>query len=305
MEKLVSVVYYAFFISVGAAMGSFANVAIYRLPRNMSVNNPTRSFCPFCGNKILWFDNIPLVSYILLRAKCRFCKAPISFRYFLVEALSSFCFLICAYHFHPPGNKPPDMTSFFLALSASAFSLALIICSFIDAAHKIIPDVIDIPGIFAGVGLSFLLPNLQQDTEPVKALFRLIFAENRFSPWLDTRLIALSSSIIGAATGAVVILIVAILGKKIFKREAMGFGDVKYLAMIGAFLGFKFVLIAFVIACLVGTVVGLPILISGKKYHEIPFGPFLSLGGFVMLIWGGKVAYFVLELYPRWVMGES
>jgi leader peptidase (prepilin peptidase)/N-methyltransferase len=303
MDWLLQAVYYGFFVSMGAALGSFANVAIYRLPRNMSVNNPPRSFCPACGNKILWFDNIPILSYLFLRAKCRFCKAPISFRYFAVELLTAVTFFACAYHFYPK-KVLLDTTAFFVTLSACAFTLALIICSFIDAAHKIIPDSIDIPGIFIGLGLSFALPSLQQDIEPVKSLFRVIVSEGGLPQWLDSRLISLSSSLSGALVGGVLIFVVAVLGKKVFKREAMGFGDVKYLAMIGAFIGFKFVLIAFVIACIIGTLVGLPILISGKRYYEIPFGPFLSVGAFIMLIWGNKVSYFVLETYPRWLAGE-
>jgi len=301
--EFVRSVYYAFFVCLGAAMGSFANVAIYRLPRDMSINNPRRSFCPSCGSKIHWFDNLPLLSYFILRARCRFCKAPISIRYLLVEAVSAATFFACAYHFYPEKGMP-DLLTFGVTLAASAFCLALIICSFIDAEHKIIPDSVDIPGIFAGLGLSFALPALQQDTEPLKSLFRTLLAEGTLPEWLDARLISLSSSVAGAATGALLILIVAAVGKRIFKREAMGFGDVKFLAMIGAFVGFKFMLISFVLACFAGTLVGIPIIISGKRYYEIPFGPFLSIGAFAMLIWGKHISYLFLELYPRWIQGE-
>lgn len=301
--EIVRSVYYAFFVCLGAAMGSFANVVIYRLPRDMSINSPNRSFCPACGSRIHWFDNIPLLSYFLLRARCRFCKAPISIRYLIVEALSAAAFFACAYHFYPSDGLLDTMV-FGVALTASAFCLMLIICSFIDAEHKIIPDVIDIPGIFVGVGLSFALPALQQDREPVESLFHLLLPTGSLPGWLDARLLSLSSSVAGAVAGGALILIVAVVGKRAFKREAMGFGDVKYMAMIGAFIGLKFMLLSFVIACLIGTLIGLPILISGKKYYEIPFGPFLSIGAFVMLIWGNEVSYLILDLYPRWMAGE-
>ena len=241
---------------LGSVVGSFLNVCIYRMPRNLSIVKP-RSFCPGCKKTIAWFDNIPLVSFIVLAAKCRHCKSKISIQYFIVELLTALIFLILYAYF---------------GLSAKFFIFAflcagLVVSSFIDIEHRIIPDEISLGGIVLGLVVSFAFPSLH----------------NKYSHWPS-----LLSSLLGILVGGGVIYLTGIIGDFIFKKESMGGGDVKLLAMIGAFLGWKQALLSLCLASLFGSIVGVAIKIRTKE-SLIPFGPFLSLGALVSLFFYDKI----------------
>jgi leader peptidase (prepilin peptidase)/N-methyltransferase len=240
---------YVIIFLFGLLFGSFFNVCIYRIPRQESIVFPP-SHCPACGAHIKPWDNIPVLSFMLLRGKCRTCQAHISWRYPLVELLTAALFVACLYLY---GFEP-------LTVVYLVFGSALIVISFIDLDHQIIPDLISLPGLAVGVASSYFLP------------------------------IAWYESLIGALVGGGVILIIGYAGSIIFKKEAMGGGDVKLMAMIGAFLGWKLALLTIFFASLVGAVVGLIAKIFTKKEY-IPFGPFLSLGALLSLVFGYQLLF--------------
>jgi leader peptidase (prepilin peptidase)/N-methyltransferase len=234
--------------AVGAAVGSFLNVCIVRLPKGASLIKPG-SHCPHCQNAIRFYDNIPLLSYLILRGKCRRCKARISPRYFLVEGLSG----LMAFALFRTFGLSPELGIYFIFFSA------LLAVIFIDLDTYTIPDVITLPGIVAGVAASFLLP--------------------RFSVW---------QSLLGLLAGGGVLFLVAI-GYQVFrKREGMGGGDIKLLAMIGAFLGLPGVLYTLFASSLAGSLAGLLLMFRDKSGGgtRIPFGPFLALGAMSYVFWG-------------------
>jgi leader peptidase (prepilin peptidase)/N-methyltransferase len=230
----------------GAVIGSFLNVCIYRLPREESLLLPG-SHCPHCGSMIRWFDNVPLVSYLFLLGKCRVCRDQISPRYPLVESLATFLVLALLYRH----GLVPSTAIYFI------FACALVVVTFIDLDHQIIPNKITYPGIPLGVAASLVIPG-----------------------------VSVRDSLLGVAVGGGVLMVVALLFQWVRKKEGMGFGDVKLLAMIGAFLGWKAVLLTLVLASVVGTVVGYVALrLSGKGTEDpIPFGPFLALGAVAYLL---------------------
>ncbi len=237
-------VLHVFAFLLGAAIGSFLNVVMYRLPEGISIIKPN-SFCPACKKPIIWYENIPLVSYVFLGGKCSNCKKPISIRYFIVELITGLVFLYL-------------FTQFKLSLSFlfyAYFFSVLIAISGIDFAHQLIPDVLSMPGILIGL------------------IFHLI--QGSFLP-----------SLIGAAFGGGLILLIRTLGGWVYKKEVMGLGDVYLTAMIGAFVGFPFIIPAIFIGALAGAVLGIAYVISTRQSREspIPFGPFLSLGGMIVII---------------------
>ncbi len=242
----------------GAAIGSFLNVCIYRLPVHESIVLPP-SHCRTCTTPLPWYDNLPLLSYLVRRGHCRACDAPFSFRYFLVELLTALLAVAVVYRFGL------TMT----ALGYFALSAALIVITFIDLDHQLILDVISLPGVVAGVLFSLVSPAL--------------------TVW---------NSLIGLAVGAGVLLAVAWGYRALTGREGMGGGDVKLLAMIGAFLGWRAVPFTLFVASSVGSVVGIAIMI---RYHadsklELPFGPFLSFGALCYLFFGEQLIAWYLNL---------
>ena len=241
---------------VGSVLGSFFNVCIHRMPQSESVVFP-RSYCPRCKKGIFWYDNVPFLSYLFLRGRCRFCHEPISFQYFLVEALTASSFLILHRAFGLSGH-------FFIY--ASWFG-ALIVASFIDLEHQIIPDEISLGGLAAGLIVSILYPPLHG------------------SP---TRWLSLWHAAIGSLVGGGAIYLIGLFGNFVFKKESMGGGDVKLLAMVGSILGWRLTLLAFFIAPFFGSVVGITLKIR-KGAEIIPYGPFLSLGSIVALFWGDSI----------------
>jgi leader peptidase (prepilin peptidase) / N-methyltransferase len=249
---------------LGLACGSFANVLIYRLPRELSIVRPP-SHCPSCDKEIPFYYNIPLFSYIFLRGKCAYCKGRISIRYPLVELLVGVLFWFSAYNFSPV--YPPDVKTILALVSSWVFLLFITALIFIDLEHFILPDRLTLPGIFIGLASSFVLPWT--------------------TPW---------ESLLGAALGALVpSTLIGIYALR--KIEAMGWGDVKLLAMIGAFLGWRGALLTLLIGAMLGTVIGgIYILASGKdRRTQLPFGTFLGIASFVALFWN--------DLFWNWYYG--
>jgi leader peptidase (prepilin peptidase)/N-methyltransferase len=241
----------AFFVIFGAMIGSFLNVCIYRLPREESIVFPG-SHCPSCNKPISFYDNIPVISYLILRGRCRNCRNPISLQYPLVEGISGLSSLLLFLRFGPSLSY----------LIYFAFFAALIVITVIDLYYQIIPDVISLPGIGAGLLASLVLPE-----------------------------ITFFNSLLGALLGGGSLFLVATVYQWLFKREGMGGGDVKLLAMIGAFLGWKAVILTIFFASLIGSLTGIGImLLRGKDFkYAIPFGPFLSLAAAISLFYGEKV----------------
>ena len=283
----------------GSIFGSFANVVIYRLPREgLSVTKPKYSFCPNCGKTIQWYDNIPIISYFLLGGRCRNCKVRISPRYIIVEALSAFLFAYSAHKFAVRG----DWGEFIVA---AALCEVLIICAFIDARFRIIPDVIDVPGILLAPILSFAVPSFVLP-DFAKTLQKLGLAYSPVLPFsLGDRAAAAGGSILGMAVAAGVTYAVGVLGKAVFKKEAMGLGDVKLMGMIGGILGWQSALLGFFLGCIVGAVVGVTLILTVRRRDpHIPFGPFLAIGAVCVLFHKAKILHFFLVTYPAWLSGS-
>ena len=247
----------------GIILGSFLNVCIHRLPLHQSIVFPV-SHCCSCKKPIAFYDNIPLLSFIVLRGACRHCKAPISYQYPLVELLTGFLSLACMMKW---GVSLPYAVSL-------AFCGALIVVTFIDLQHQIIPDSTSLPGILCGLLISLVMPSLS---------------------FLD--------SLLGAALGGGSLLIIAGGYYLLTKQEGMGLGDVKLLAMMGAFLGWQSILFIIMVGSFSGALVGIAVMIKKKKdrRYAIPFGPFLSLGAVSYLLYGQNIIewYIHLQLWIR------
>jgi leader peptidase (prepilin peptidase)/N-methyltransferase len=262
IKKMPDAIIRIFVFIFGSVVGSFLNVCIYRMPLGQSVVKP-RSHCPHCKKSIFWYDNIPFISYLILRARCRFCKQRISFRYFLVEFITASIFLILFVRY---GLS-------FAFIFYILFICALIIATFVDIAHRIIPDEVSLGGIVVGFLLSVF-----------RGLSLSPFSFNH-SPMVNSLLgIIIGGGIIYSIGKSFDLIYFKLLKKGPIEgeTESMGGGDVKLLAMIGAFLGFKTALFTFFLACLLGALVGV-INLTIKKQHTIPFGPFLSLAAFISL----------------------
>ncbi len=250
----------------GAIIGSFLNVCIARIPRRQSIILPA-SHCPLCKKRLRFYDNIPLISYILLRGRCRFCGAAISPRYPVVELLMAVLTVGLFYWF---GLS----LAFFIYL---VFVAALIVIAFIDFDFRIVPDVISLPGI--GLGLAAAIVNRQ-------------FSLGVSSSALPSPL----SSVFGLLLGGGILWAVAWVYQLLTGKEGMGGGDIKLLAMIGVFLGWASVLLTLFLASLSGAVVGLSLMFAkgvDSKY-ALPFAPFLCLGALLALFFGGDLISFYL-----------
>ncbi len=263
----------------GLIVGSFLNVCIVRLPRGRSIVNPP-SHCPRCRERIRFYDNIPLISYLLLRGKCRSCGEPISFRYPLVELLNGLLYVWIVREFWFGGET-------FLLM---AFCSSLIVITFIDFDFQIIPDTITLPGILLGISIGpFFMSGLQ---EPLP--FHLSYLIPHAWPHLVTFL----NSVIGMLCGALPLLAIGWVWEKLRHVEAMGGGDVKLMGMVGAFLGWKGALLTIMLGALSGSVVGLS-LIALKRHKMdkvIPFGPFLALGAAATAFYGPDIVSWYLGL---------
>ena len=276
----------------GACVGSFLNVVIYRLPRQCkSIVRPGRSFCPHCRATIAWYDNIPLVSWLVLRAKCRHCGAPISARYTIVEALTAAMFVLVAWRFLDIYTRPlPEQWEWGLAICHLWLICGLIVASFIDIELTIIPDEITLTGLVVGPALAAAFPELYKS-----------FAG--YFPYGDIvsspRTIALLGSLFGMGVGAGAIYLIRLFGHLIFRKEAMGLGDVKFMAFVGAILGWEGALLSIVLACFVGSIIGIGLrLLRGVRY--VPFGPYLSVGALLTIFFREELIRFISEDYMKW-----
>ena len=370
-QEIYQVLFATFAFVLGACIGSFLNVCIYRMPLDISVSEPRRSFCPHCKYQIPWHSNLPLITWLVQRGKCRNCSAPISVRYLLVELLTGLLFLGVWWRIaHIFGGISPG--SWVLAFPLFTFVALLVVATFIDFEHFIIPDEITWGGAAAGLAFSAALPVLHGES---------------------SHLMGFVMSLIGALSGFALLWVVSVLGKLAFgkktlrfpeplpfiwalederaklsvgndamwwdelfssendvismdcarlefegkvredielrshyeeleldgephdlnkvtsfrgmvrriswKRDAMGFGDVKFMACIGAFLGWKAVLFTVMSASVIGAVIGgLTVLIGRREWSaRIPFGPYLSIGALVWLFTGPELLKWWLALY--------
>lgn len=248
-----------FFAGLGLLFGSFANVLIYRIPEGKGFVF-SRSECRGCHNKIAWFDNIPVLSWLILRAKCRSCKQAISWRYPLVEVLTAIMFALMFYTLG---------WSWFL-LEALIFGFGLVVVSFIDFDHMILPDSFTLSGIVIGLLGSLLNP------------------ERDFWP-----------SLLGVLVGGGVLWLIAYIYWALRKEEGMGGGDIKLLAWIGAVLGWGAIPFVVMTSSIVGSFVGVIIALSSKKGFKqtIPFGPYLALAAILYLIGGQTLSDWYLQLF--------
>lgn len=244
----------------GMCIGSFLNVCIYRLPSSTSIINPSRSFCPQCNSAIQFYDNIPVFSYLWLKGRCRQCKTPISLRYPVIELMTGIIAVDILFMF----GLTLEGVVYFVFISS------LLVVTFIDIDHKIIPDVITLPGIPIGLGASFVLPAM-----------------------------TFKSSLLGFLAGGGSLLLVAWTYSFITRKEGMGGGDIKLLGMIGAFIGWKGIIFTIFAASLSGTFVGIIVmLLKGKNLKfAIPFGPFLSIGAMSYVFFGEKVLFWYLHSF--------
>ena len=242
----------------GAVVGSFLNVCICRLPNNESVVFPP-SHCTRCDYVIRWYDNIPILSYAILRGKCRRCGEPISLQYPLVEFINGALTLAL-------------FLKFGLGLAFGilfVFCSALVVITFIDLEHQIIPDSITLPGIVLGFLVSFFIPSMG---------------------WLN--------SLIGIAAGGGSLLLVAYGYQALTKRDGMGGGDIKLLAMMGAFFGWQAILFIIFAASLVGSVIGISVMMAQKKDSTlaIPFGPYLASAAVLYIFYGRQIIIWYLSM---------
>jgi leader peptidase (prepilin peptidase) / N-methyltransferase len=281
--------------ALGLCFGSFLNVCIYRLPRNQSVVTP-RSACPHCGDPIPLYHNVPVLSWLILRGRCRACKQPISPRYLVVELLTGFLFVVCYSHF-----------GLSLAmLKCTTLGWLLIGLIFTDAETKLLPDAMTLPGLVLGVAFSLVVPVNDLASRIMPGLVSVSFRHQ--IPW---RLWSLSDSLLGAAVGASFLYGAAAIYLRARGVQGMGFGDVKLMAMIGAFLGTKLTVLTIFAASVAGSLFGLSTVLAvwikrthrivargatsstasrrawrsarmALRYYEMPFGVFL--GGMALLI---------------------
>lgn len=256
----------------GLAIGSFANVCIFRLPRNKSIVTPSRSFCPECGKTIAWYDNIPLLSFLILRGKCRSCRARISIQYPLVELLTGLLFA-GVYLFIISHSLRLILIPFYWY-----FCVTLVILSVIDGEFFILPDWLTYPLLILGFLLAALYPGHLGSSTIGSALLQ---------------------ALIGAAAGGLSLWLIGVLGKAAFKKEAMGLGDVKLMAAVGAWQGWQMVFLAIFLGALVAAVVGISgiIMKKAKWGARIPFGPFLAAGSLLTLFFGWEILIWYLRLY--------
>lgn len=251
---------YPFFIFIyGALLGSFANVIIYRWPKNESIVRP-RSRCPHCQKNILFYDNIPLFSWFILRGKCRHCQGKISFRYPLVELTMAIVFLVIYLFVGESWNL----------LEYLIMAFGLVTASFIDIDHFLLPDVITLPGIALGLIGAFLNPN------------RL---------FLD--------SILGVLVGGGFLWAIAVVYQLVRKEEGMGGGDIKLLAWVGAVLGWKAIPFIIISGSLLGSVLGLLLAGKQNKGMKtvIPFGPYLAFGAILYVCGGESIGNWYIRLF--------
>jgi leader peptidase (prepilin peptidase) / N-methyltransferase len=315
----------------GAMIGSFLNVCIVRMPKEESVVTPG-SHCGHCKKPVLWHDNIPLLSWLILGGQCRHCKTKFSIRYWLVELLTA-CIFVGFYYYY---GLTPVLGPYLFMVSC------FIVATFVDFSHRIIPDEISIGGMFAGIALSVLVPQLhpvsfdgaafsafmaglvvliclglrliypifckhlmegQEPSDDKDVLYLvlgslvIVFAINFFAHQLPQQVtpyaLSLSSALSGFIVGGGMIYAMGLFGDIVFKKESMGGGDVKLMAMVGAFLGWKLAILAFFLAPFFGAIFGIIEKIRTKD-STMPYGPFLVLGSLLSLFYGEPIIKWIM-----------
>ena len=253
----------------GLIIGSFLNVCILRIPGGKSIVLPS-SACPKCGAPIRPYDNIPVLSWLFLRGKCRACKTPISPMYPVVELLTGLLFLACFYAF---GLTPE-------ALKWAAFAAIMVVLVFTDLRERILPDVVNFTGFGIGLAFSFV-------TKPIDGT-ALWIANHMFDFPPPAPVLSFVDAILGAALGSGLLWIVSEGYFRLRRREGMGLGDVKMMLMAGAFLGVKRVLLTIFVGAVLGSVLGLLFILVRRKGsdYELPFGTFLGAAALLVVFYG-------------------
>lgn len=266
--------YLYFWTAFGLIIGSFLNVCIYRLPRRESIVFPG-SHCPNCGKAVRPYDNIPVLSYLVLRGKCRFCRQPISIQYPLVELLAGISFYSCAMTW---GLTPA-------AFLNSLFLAAIIVLIFTDYHHQILPDVLTLPGAILGLVLSpFQSQEYYRDSLSYNLASLVSLSHtDAVLPWV--------SSSVGALIGGGMLFLVAIAYQALRKRQGLGMGDVKMMAMVGAFLGWRLAFLTIFAGSLLGSIAGITLVLFGGRtlQTKLPFGIFLGAAAAASLFWGNSI----------------
>jgi leader peptidase (prepilin peptidase)/N-methyltransferase len=276
----IELVFYTLF---GLIIGSFLNVCIYRIPLKKSIAFPG-SACPNCGAAIRPYDNIPVLSYLFLRGKCRGCGTPISLQYPLVELLSGIIFYGCARTWE--FSSPTYVNSLFLCI--------ILVLVFTDFHHRILPNVLTIPGTLLGILLSpFQIQNLYFGVLDVRVASLLNLSNMSIAmPWIG--------SILGAIFGGGSLFLVGYFFEKIRKKQGLGMGDVKMMALVGAFLGYRLTLLTIFAGSLIGSILGIVLILSGKSnlQTKLAFGVFLGIGAAFSLFWGlGILSWYLGHLH--------
>ncbi len=250
----------AFVVLLGLEFGSFANVCIYRWPKSLSVNFPRRSYCPWCEHQIEWRDNIPVISFLLLRARCRNCRSPISIRYPLVE-VSVAALWLTAYLILRPA---PSALGLLGLVGPLAFLFVAVITTMTDIDWRVIPDEANLLLAVAGLVSSAANPHLGGTA--------------------GTRILG---AILGMLAGAGTIWLIGAIGSRVLGRDAMGGGDVKLLGAMGTVIGWDGALFTLFLAAFIGGIVSLLGMLKGRlrRREYIPFGPFLNIAGVMLLFY--------------------
>lgn len=267
MDPIIFHILEVFSFCLGAVVASFLNVVIYRVPNGMSIVKPA-SHCPKCKTPIKWYHNIPIFAWLYLRGKCAYCKAPFSPRYALVELLGGIVFLMAFEEFGADYAFTLPFVWIWLSL--------MIVGTFIDFDHKLIPDFVTVGGMLLGIIMGGLASLFTYD-----------------SYWI-------LSSLAGMGLGFGLFWIIRFIGGIVFKREAMGLGDVFLMGAVGAMTGWRGVVTTLMISSISGSIVGLGLIGLNKakigKFIEIPFGPYICFGCFVYIFWGGALVDWYLKL---------
>ena len=274
-----------FALVMGLLIGSFLNVCIARMPHEQSVVTP-RSRCPHCKKGIAAYDNIPIVSWVILGGRCRHCNKAISPRYPAIEALTA---LVSVLLFLKFGLGIAWLVYF-------GFCSALIVLAFIDADHRILPDTITLNGIWIGLLVSILMP------QPSPLIARLLGFASVVNA--NPRFISFIGALLGAIVGGGLLWVVGEAYLRFRGVEGMGFGDVKMMAMVGAFLGAPLALLTIMVGSLIGSIVGLVLMrFAGKdRNYELPFGTFLSFAAIIAVLYGEQLVQLYVERMFRPVL---
>jgi leader peptidase (prepilin peptidase)/N-methyltransferase len=262
-------------VVAGLLIGSFLNVCIYRMPRDLSVVRPARSFCPACRHQIAWYENIPVLSYFLLGRRCRHCGQPISARYVIVEFLTAALFLMIVAALGPTA----------MAVKLCVLCALLVGLTFTDLESLILPDEFTLGGAVVGLIFAWFVP-----VDDIVA--RLTLSVMGFRP--GPHWVSVTESLTGALLPAGMLALGGLLFEKIRHKEGLGLGDVKMMAMLGAFLGLRATLLTLVLGSVAGSIIGVIYIYLAKKdasCYELPFGAFLGFAGMIVALAGAPVIH--------------